>query len=287
VTLRSLPRRPALDGVHYTVTGDGPSTVVLLHGFADNLSTWNRVVPRLAVAHRVIAVDLPGFGASSRPWRERLLEDYVDVVRDVLDAEGIDDAVSLVGNSMGAAVSTLFAARHPERAARVVLIDMPGLHSVPRLWDLAMSRPAELGLRTAFRVVPESGARYGLSWAYGRIAAADRGRLDPSVMQGFTSPYLVRGSVVNLLPVGRALLRELRTAQLGAVLAGLTVPTLVVFGARDLLTPARVLRRIKRDAGTVVLPGCGHCPQIDQPGELVAAIEPFLRADEVPHQLSA
>ena len=134
----------------------------------------------------MIAIDLPGFGASSRAWQENLLEGYVDVVREVLDAEGITDPVSLVGNSMGAAVSTLFAARYPERTARIVLTDMPGLHSVPRLWDLALSRPTELGLRTAFRVVPESGARYGLGWAYGRIAAADRGRLDPSVLQGFT-----------------------------------------------------------------------------------------------------
>lgn len=273
--------------MHYTVTGDGPDTVVLLHGFADNLSTWNRVVPRLAVAHRVIAVDLPGFGASSRPWSERLLEDYVDVVREVLDAEGVTGSVTLIGNSMGAAVSTLFADRYPDRSARIVLIDMPGLHAVPRLWDLALSRPAELGLRTAFRVVPEAGARFGLGWAYGRIAAADRGRLDPSVLQGFTTPYLVRGSVVNLLPIGRALLRELRTARLGAVLAGLTVPTLVVFGARDVLTPARVLRRIKRTANTVVLPGCGHCPQIDQPGELVAAMLPFLQQDEPAQPLSA
>ena len=205
----------------------------------------------------------------------------------MLDAEGVIDPVSLVGNSMGAAVSTLFAARHPERTARIVLTDMPGLHSVPRLWDLALSRPTELGLRTAFRVVPESGARYGLGWAYGRIAAADRGRLDPSVLQGFTSPYLVRGSVLNLLPIGRALLRELRTARLGEVLAGLSAPTLVVFGARDLLTPARVLRRVKRSANTVVLPGCGHCPQIDQPGELLAAMLPFLREDEPAQQLSA
>lgn len=287
VTLHSLPRRPALDDVHYTVTGDGPDTVVLLHGFADNLTTWNRVVPRLAVGYRVIAIDLPGFGASTRRWSERLLDGYVDVVREVLDAESVTEAVSVVGNSMGAAVATLFAHRHPERTARVVLIDMPGLHGVPRLWDLAVSRPAEFGLRTAFRVVPEAGARLGLGWAYGRIAAADRGRLDPSVLQGFTTPYLVRGSVVNLLPIGRALVHDLRSIHLGTVLAGLTVPTLVVFGARDLLTPARVLRRIKRTANTVVLPGCGHCPQIDQPGELVAAMLPFLHQDQPAEQLSA
>jgi pimeloyl-ACP methyl ester carboxylesterase len=53
---------------------------------------------------------------------------------------------------------------------------------------------------------------------------------------------------------------------------------LLVFGARDLLTPARVLRRLGRPGGAVVLPGCAHCPQVDQPAELLTAVLPFLRA---------
>src|SRR4051812_49212059 len=108
-----------VDGVNYTVTGEGEHAIVLLHGFADNHATWNRVVPRLAVEHKVIAIDLPGFGATTRPWRRPLLSGYVDVVRDVLDAEDVTGPVSLMGNSMGAVVSVLFAARHRERADRI------------------------------------------------------------------------------------------------------------------------------------------------------------------------
>src|SRR6478735_326424 len=93
-----------VDGVHYAVTGDGEHAVVLLHGFADNHATWNRVVPRLAVEHTVIAIDLPGFGASTRPWNRPLLAGYVQTVREVLDAEGVTGPVSLMGNSMGAVV---------------------------------------------------------------------------------------------------------------------------------------------------------------------------------------
>ena len=66
---RPSAAQAGLDGVHYTVTGDGQRTIVLLHGFSDNLTTWDRIVPRLAVSHRVIAIDLPGFGRSTRPWR--------------------------------------------------------------------------------------------------------------------------------------------------------------------------------------------------------------------------
>jgi pimeloyl-ACP methyl ester carboxylesterase len=267
---------PRVDGVNYSVTGDSEHAVVLLHGFADNHATWNRVVPRLAVDHKVIAIDLPGFGASTRPWTRPLLPSYVDVVRDVLDAEGVTGPISLMGNSMGAVISLLFAARYPQRADRIVLIDMPALRTVPRLWRMAMSRPTELALRAGLRGLPKGSAQYGLGWFYTYIAAARPGRIDPIVRSGFSSYYAGRDRLPALLPIGRTLLAELRTAKLGALVAGATAPVLIVFGSRDMLTPARVLRRLDKPGGAVVLPSCGHCPQIDRPTELLSAVLPFL-----------
>jgi pimeloyl-ACP methyl ester carboxylesterase len=272
-----------VDGIHYTVTGDAPGdepgrTVVLLHGFCDNLTTWNRVVPALAAEHRVIAIDLPGFGRSSRPAPAHLLHGYAEVVRAVLDAEGVRAPVTLIGNSMGAATALRFSTRHPRRTAALVLIDMPGLHGVPTLWRLAMSRPAEAGLRTALRWVPGSAAQAGLGWAYGHIAAGRPRALDPTVREGFGSPYAARGSVAATLPIGRRLVRELGSADLARHVAQSPAPVLLVFGARDILTPARVLRRLGRPGGAVVLPGCGHCPQVDQPSALLGEVVPFLKA---------
>ena len=265
-----------VDGVNYSVTGDSAHTIVLLHGFADNVSTWNRVVPRLAVEHKVIAIDLPGFGATTRQWTRPLLPGYVEVLRDVLDAEGVTGPVSLMGNSMGAVVSLQFAASHPQRADRLVLIDMPALRTVPRLWRMAMSRPTEIALRTGIRGLPNGAAQYGLGMIYSYIAAARPGRLDPSVRQAFLTPYALRDRLPALFPLARVLLEELRTARLGALVADATVPVLIVFGSRDMLTPARVLRRMDKRGGAVVLRTCGHCPQIDRPVELLSAVLPFL-----------
>jgi pimeloyl-ACP methyl ester carboxylesterase len=265
-----------VDGVNYAVTGDGEHAVVLLHGFADNASTWNRVVPRLAVDHKVITIDLPGFGASTVPWTRPLLPGYVKVVREVLDAEGVQRPVSLMGNSMGAVVSLLFAAAYPDRADRIVLIDMPALRTVPRLWRMAMSRPTEIALRAGLRGLPKGSAQFGLGWFYSYVAAARPGRIDPIVRDGFSSVYAGRDRFPALFPLARALLGELRTARLGALVASATVPVLLVFGSRDLLTPARVLRRLDKPGGAVVLPVCGHCPQVDRPAELLSAVLPFL-----------
>ena len=265
-----------VDGVNYAVTGDGEHAIVLLHGFADNMATWNRVVPRLAVDHKVIAIDLPGFGATTVPWSRPLLPGYVDVVRDVLDAEGVPGPVALMGNSMGAVVSLVFAARYPERVDHVVLIDMPALRSVPRLWRLAMSRPAELALRAGLHRLPKGTAQYGLGWFYEQFAMSRAGRLDPFARDSFVSPYLSLERIAALLPLGRVLMSELRTAKLAALVASASVPTLIVFGSRDLLTPPRVLRRLDKPGGAVVLPSCGHCPQLDRPAELLSAVLPFL-----------
>lgn len=272
----AIAQMSRVDGVNYAVTGEGEHALVLLHGFADNVATWNRVVPRLAVEHKVIAIDLPGFGGSARSWTRPLLPGYVDVVRDVLAAEGVTGPVSLMGNSMGAVVSLLFAMQYPDRADHVVLIDMPALRTVPRLWRLAMSRPAELALRAGLRGLPNGTAQFGLGWFYAQFATARSGRLDPFARASFVSPYLSRERVSSLLPLGRVLMGELRTANLASLVATITVPTLIVFGSRDLLTPARVLRRLDGPGGAVVLPGCGHCPQIDRPAELLSAVLPFL-----------
>ncbi len=273
----ATPHAP-VPGVHYVATGEGPRTVVLLHGFADNLATWTRLIGPLAVDARVIAVDLPGFGRSRRRFTTPLLAGYVDVVREVLDAEGITGPVTLVGNSMGAAVATLFAASHPECTDRVVLIDMPGLRGVPRLWRMALSRPVEFGMRATFGALGHKSAAWGLGTMYRFVAAADPRRMDVLARADFTGPYSRRGSVPDLLPIGRALLADLATAGLAEVVGSLPAPVLLVFGSRDILTPARVLRRIGRDGGAVVLPGCGHCPQIDQPALLLEHVLPFLRS---------
>ncbi|HEY2299951.1 MAG TPA: alpha/beta fold hydrolase [Jatrophihabitans sp.] len=87
---------------------------MLLHGFSDNLQTWRRVVPALAVEHRVVAIDLPGHGATTRPFEAPLLNGYAALVLEVLDNLGIDDRMSVIGNSMGAAVAAVL--RRPIRS---------------------------------------------------------------------------------------------------------------------------------------------------------------------------
>jgi pimeloyl-ACP methyl ester carboxylesterase len=264
-----------VDGINVEVTGDGARTVVLLHGFSDNLTTWRRVVPPLAVGHRVIAIDLPGHGRTVRAWRRPLVPAYVDAVRDVLDALAVKGPVQLIGNSMGAVVATMFAATHPSRVESVVLIGMPGYHGVPRVWRAAVSRPATLAIRAAMAPIPQRRIQDGFAWVYAHAASPHPSLIDASALLGFSTPYDHRARVHRLSDLGRALIGELLHLRLADVVASLEAPVLQIWGRHDRLVPPHGKRTDER---RVVLSDCGHCPQLDAPDRLMAVVLPFLDA---------
>lgn len=124
----SLPAGdPLADGrkVHYSVTGAGPSALVLIHGWASDSTFWSANVPHLASHYRVLAVDLPGHGQSDPApdySPKYSMDSFADAVSAVMNAEHIRKA-ALVGHSMGAAVLLAFARRHPELATALVAVD--------------------------------------------------------------------------------------------------------------------------------------------------------------------
>ena len=108
--------------IHYEVHGQGPRTLVFIHGWTGDLQVWKNQLDAFP-GFRCIGIDLPGNGQSSRrggvPYT---LELFADSVRDVLDAEHVDQAF-LFGHSMGFAVVEVFAAKHPERCLGLAAID--------------------------------------------------------------------------------------------------------------------------------------------------------------------
>src|SRR4051794_38498207 len=178
-------RDEMVDGVHFQVTGSGDRTIVLIHGFTDNLSTWRRMVPALAVNHRVIAIDLPSHGLSTRRWHVPLLDGYVDVVDEVLEACDVTGPVNLIGNSMGGAVAALYACQNQERVESVVLIGMPGVTGVPRVWRMAASRPAAAALRAVTKPLPLAPLVAGFAWIYTQTAVPHPESIDPTALASY------------------------------------------------------------------------------------------------------
>lgn len=202
-----------------------------------------------------------------------MLSGYADLVAEVLDTLGIDEPVSVMGNSMGAAVSTVFAGAYPERVDAVVLIGMPGVTGVPVTWRAAASRPASVAMQVAMRPIPIRHLQRGFGWTYAHAASPRARSIDPIIVLSFSSSYTDRPRLFALSGIARALLRELRSVRLDRLLPDLEAPVLKVWGKHDRLVPSR---HAARTAGAIVLPGCGHCPQLDAPDLLLDAVLPFL-----------
>lgn len=184
-------------GVHVEVTGDGPRTVVLLHGFSDNANTWRRVVPALATRFRVVALDLPGHGRSTRAWPKPLVAGYAELVAEIMTELDVATA-ALIGNSMGACVAAVFASRHPRRTERIVLVGMPGIGRIPTAWRIAATRPAVCAMRLALSPVPVRTLQHGFGWIYARAATPRPGALDPNVLHDYFDTYADREKLFGL-----------------------------------------------------------------------------------------
>lgn len=270
---------PVSDGgsIHAVEAGAGPP-IVLVHGVTLSVITWARQLAGLAADHRVIAIDQRGHGPSTAGsdgyTLDRLAEDVVEVLYE-LDVEG----AVLVGHSLGGMVSMTAAINSPDRLAdhvaglALVATSSHPLANVPippavvdrvGAWnERNLVRAGERGRR----LIPgDSRLTWTMRLAYGvrpDPAAVELGRTMMTAMSPASLGPLVRG-------IGSLRLRE--------HLSAIDLPTLVVVGTRDLLTPPRHARTIADGilgAELVVLPGTGHMVMLERPDELNALLDEF------------
>lgn len=110
--------------VHYVNYGKGPEALVLIHGWSSSIDSWRDQLPNFARRNRVIAIDLPGHGASDKPELTYSMNLFAAAVEAVLRAEGVRRAV-LVGHSMGTPVARQFYRKYPEQTLAIVVVDGP------------------------------------------------------------------------------------------------------------------------------------------------------------------
>ena len=115
--------------IHSAVTGAGNQTIILVHGWTCDSSSWDAQVPVLAKKYRVVTIDLPGHGNSDSPKDGKFTMDLfaraVEAVRAEADPDRAVDRVVLVGHSMGAPVIRQYARRYPAHVAGLVAVDGP------------------------------------------------------------------------------------------------------------------------------------------------------------------
>jgi pimeloyl-ACP methyl ester carboxylesterase len=256
--------------VRYATQGKG-SAVVLLHGFASSLETWSAVMPELAREHRVIALDLKGFGWTDRPEGDYSPAAQAEVVFALMDQLG-EKRAAVVGHSWGASVALAMALRHPERVERLALYDA---------WVYEEQLPSTFHWA---RIAGVGEALFSAFYAQ---------RSDEKMAQAFYDERFVTESLVE--DVERALERPGTTAAALAAARGqrfafvegryreIALPTLLLWGREDRVTPPAVGERLLRDlpnARLRIYPRCGHFPMIEAERESTRDLAEFLREGE-------
>ena len=257
-----------VDGVHvhYREAGTGP-TVILIHGFGASLDSWAGVIPELATSHRVIAIDLKGFGWTSRPAGDYSPAAEAELAWHVLDKLGVAD-VAVVGHSWGSSVALSMAVAQPDRVREVALYDAFVYdEQVPSF--LAWAQRGGIGelLFGAF-YTERIEDRVPLAYADDRFVS--QARIDHAQAE-LDRP----GTTAAALAVARGM----HFAALHAKLAGFTRPVLLLWGEDDVVTPLKFGRRLAEELanGKLVTFGhCGHLPMVEARRTSTRALVEFL-----------
>jgi pimeloyl-ACP methyl ester carboxylesterase len=257
--------------VRYADYGSG-SPVVLIHGLGGSWQTWLLNIPAVAQAHRVIAVDLPGFGRSDPLPSPAEMATHADVLGELLDGLGVTGS-TVVGHSMGGIVSIVLLGRRPDLVDRLVLANGGGIPLTPARLALIVN---------SFKAFDRLLQRPGFVRAIAR-----RPRLRRLVFGGFMANHeALRGpfaaEVVPAIAAPGFLDAVVAAAKIAAgVDAGaITCPVLLAWGAKDRILPlgqARKLCSALLDARIVVFEGAGHCPMFEAPVEFNRALLEFTR----------
>jgi pimeloyl-ACP methyl ester carboxylesterase len=276
-----------VDGVRirYVDVGEGPP-VVFVHGFASSIDVWTDVIREASKSHRVLALDLKGFGWTDRPEGDYSPAAQAELVLHLMDARGIDRA-AVVAHSWGASVALAMSLAAPDRVTRLALYDA---------WVYEEQLPPTFYWARADGV---GEAIFGLFYDQ---------RVEDKIALAFYDKKFVTQKLVDATE--RALDRPGATAAALAAVRGqrfsrvqdrykdIQQPTLLLWGREDLVTTVTYGERLSNElahAKLVVYPRCGHFPMVEAKApstvELLAflapdtALTPKERAGQAPNQV--
>jgi pimeloyl-ACP methyl ester carboxylesterase len=275
-----------VDGHPVRVRQSGPSEappVVLIHGIGRSLEDWQPTHDLLARDHRVISLDLPGFGLTRRMKGHRGLEGFARSVVALLDTIGEKRPVHVMGNSLGGAVAMTLAALHPDRVASLLLVNSAGFGREANVSFLPM-------VYGALSSVPVVGGRFrGLARSTGiqslrdvffdpthltdeMIRHAGKVAKQPDFRITFLTTAATLGApVLGTYPWWRR--------KLLARLAEADVPTMVVWGDADAVLPASHFEAAVAalpNASSHLFPDTGHMPQLERAEEFAELAAAFV-----------
>jgi pimeloyl-ACP methyl ester carboxylesterase len=256
--------------------GEGPA-IVFVHGLSGSWPNWLEQLPVFAREHRVIAMDLPGFGHSPMPMEHITISLYGRILDDLLETLGVS-AATLVGNSMGGFVATELAIAYPQRVERLVLVSAAGISTYrhrdvervePYLRRLAPMLAVYTGWTAARSdwVARRAGLRKLALGLVTRHPSRLPAPLAAEQLRGAGKPGFIPALSANIDYPVRERLPEI------------ACPTLIVWGGEDKVIPvgdASVFEELILDSRKVIFEGTGHMAMLERPGAFNELLSEFI-----------
>jgi pimeloyl-ACP methyl ester carboxylesterase len=259
----------------YEEQGEGPP-LLLIHGFGASTYTWRQIAPELARDHRVIAVDMKGFGQSDKPFDENYsVFDQAELLTQLILDRDLRD-LTVVGHSFGGGVALVLALDEDERLkgriTKLVLLDSIAYpQDIPMFFRmLDMPVFSHVGVRM---VPPAVQTRIALQIAY-----LDNSKIEDEEVETYAAPLRTAAGKHAIIHSARQIVPE-GIEELSRRYKSIEQPTLILWCDHDRIVPLDVglkLRRTLPNATLKLVDECGHMPHEEQPETTLGLLRDFL-----------
>ena len=251
----------------YREMGSGP-VVLFVHGFPYDHSIWLSLMEKLSSTHRVIALDLPGFGQSELFREINRMSEFASDCHDFLKALNVTQPVTFCGQSMGGYIGWEFWHQQPQQVARLV---MCGTKVVPDTQQVQQNR------REVAQKVLKEGPEFMAATMAEKLFAPQTSQRNPQLLQ--QTSEIIRGTSSSAIAAAALGMAERENAT--DWLAEIQCPTLLVCGTEDIISPVEEMQAIAEQIqGSQLqqIPEAGHMAPVEQPGLVADVVGSFLNA---------
>ena len=274
-----LPKSSFLEingnNVHYLLEGNSKGPVlVLIHGFTASLHTWDGWVNELKDEFLILRFDVPGFGLSGpMPDAHDFSADYMCNILEQLTKQLGIERFTVAGNSMGGYIAWNYAWRFPEKVEHLVVVDPMSYPQKLPAEIRAISRP--VGGAVAKRVTTRNMVSNSVAGAYG-----DPENIQPGVEQRYFDLFMREGNRASAVRIARKMARLADSGYVSLGISEISVPTLVMWGEQDTVTPFELIENWRQDlpgATYITYPDLGHIPMEEDPARTAADLRAYLQ----------
>jgi pimeloyl-ACP methyl ester carboxylesterase len=269
-----------VDGMseRYRVEGLAQDSIplVLLPGTGASLHTWDGWVNALKTERKIIRLDLPAYGLTGpNPTSDYSQEFYASFINDFLTKLGVKKCI-IAGNSLGGSIGWNFAVKYPEKVSKMILVDAGGYPMKSKSVPIAFQVAGLPVIKNLFKyVTPRSIVQKSIENVY-----ADKSKVTEVLVDRYFELSLRNGNrqafIDRMSEFRNKGIVNVKTAKI----KDLSVPTLIIWGEKDLLIPLEVGEKFHADLPNdtlVVFKNLGHTPMEEDAAKTVAVVKEFLK----------